>query len=144
MHANTQTNEMSVLNAPLYTRDFAILNTTLPYVISVCGFVAALQEEHMTQSNRPMREFRLLDPSAKYVQCAALGRHASSDLLEVHNEVVMFFCSGSEGLSSNPGKLWIYDEGHIVLLRKQCILPPARSPIELPGGGHRIYCNAGA
>ena len=130
-------NEACKLNDSLYTRDFAVLKNTLPFVVSVCGIVTAVQEEHLTQSNKMMREFKLQDPAGKYVPCAALGRHSSSVLLEVCNEVILFFCTGSEGLSSGPGKLWIYDESHILLLRKQCSMPPAKICIELRGGGQR-------
>lgn len=116
----------------LYTRELARLQQTPPYVVNVAGIVGSCEEERMSQSGRAMRNFQLHDHTGKYVACMVLGRHASNQSLEDGNEVILYFAQATAPTSANlPGALWLYEESHIVCLRKKCKIPAPRGAIEL-------------
>ena len=100
--------------------------------MSVAGVIGSCVEERTTQNGRSLRGFQLHDQSGRYVLCAALGRHASNPSLKDGNEVVLYFAQASPPTSANvPGQLWLYDEGHMVVLQEKRSFPPARNIIEL-------------
>jgi len=116
----------------LYTRDLNRLQQTTPFVVNVAGVVGSCEEERMSQSGRSMRNFQLSDPTGKYVECMVLGRHANNPNLEDGNEVILYFAQATTPTSTNlPGVLWLYDESHMVLLRRNCKVPASRGVIEL-------------
>ena len=78
-----------------------------------------------------MRPFQLQDCTGKFVMCIALGRHSENELLEDYSEVVVYFATAQAGLGNEPGKLWVYDESHIVRLRQRCKAPSARTIVAL-------------
>ena len=123
---------MSTPMEALYTRDLTRLQQTTPFVVNVAGIVGSCEEERMSQSGRSMRNFELYDPTGKYVACRVLGRHASNQNIEDGNEVILYFAQATTPTSANmPGVLWLYDESHIVLIRKNCRVPASRGAIEL-------------
>jgi hypothetical protein len=123
---------MSTPMEALYTRDLTRLQQITPFVVNVAGIVGSCEEERMSQSGRSMRNFELYDPTGKYVACRVLGRHASNQNIEDGNEVILYFAQATTPTSANmPGVLWLYDESHIVLLRKNCRVPASRGAIEL-------------
>ena len=123
---------MSTPMEALYTRDLTRLQQITPFVVNVAGIVGSCEEERMSQSGRSMRNFQLCDPAGKYVECMVLGRRANNPNLEDGNEVILYFAQATTPTSANmPGVLWLYDESHIVLLRKNCKVPASRGAIEL-------------
>ena len=74
-----------------------------------------------------MQSSKLQDKTGKYVPCVACGRHAGKSCLEDGAEVVTYFAAALEGLQGTPGQLWMYDLSHIVQLRRNCAMPPART-----------------
>ena len=58
-----------VLHAPIgVTSERDIL-----FSVSVRGLVTCVQDEIVSQSGNPMRNFRLQDEAGRYVQCVACG-----------------------------------------------------------------------
>ena len=78
-----------------------------------------------------MRSFKLQDSTGKSVACVAFGRQTDSAALATGNEVVLFFAHALPGVQGNHGALWLYDESHIGLLNRNCLLPPVQVLIEL-------------
>ena len=111
----------------LFTRDLSTLEQEPPFVVSVVGVIGSCGEDSMSRAGRAMKFFEIHDNSGKCVQCTALGRHAENACIEDGNEVVLYFAQGTASSASNPcGQLWLYDESHILLLRRNCIVPPTR------------------
>ena len=111
----------------LFTRDLSTLEQEPPFVVSVVGVIGSCGEDSMSRAGRAMKFFEIHDYSGKCVQCTALGRHAENACIEDGNEVVLYFAQGTASSASNScGQLWLYDESHILLLRRNCIVPPTR------------------
>ena len=65
----------------------------------------------------------------RFVECHALGRHASNDVLVEGNEIVIFGAHVAEGLGAEPANVWVYDKAHLVRMHEHCSLAPARSVV---------------
>ena len=115
----------------LFTRDLSKLECDPPFVVSVVGVIRSCGEESMSRAGRAMKFFELHDYAGNCVQCTAVGRHAENTCIEDGNEVVLYFAQGTASSAVNPcGQLWLYDESHILLLRRECIVPPTRCNLE--------------
>ena len=64
------------------------------------------------------------------MNCFACGRHAGNEALCVGNEVILYFAQGNASGKGN-GRLWMYDEGHIVQLRSACKVPVPHEEVKL-------------
>ena len=115
----------------LYTRDFSRLLQAPPFQVNLCGVVTTVGEEVLAQnSGRPMRSFHLQDQTGRWVQCSILGRHVENRCLTANAEVILYFASASRPSSPNaPSQLCLYDDSHLVLLRMNAAIPPARTQI---------------
>ena len=106
----------------LFTRDFSKLLAVPPFIINIVGVIADVKGITESESGISRREFKLQGSGGKYISCIAFGRHADSELLAPHNEVILYFASGKSDLRQRVGVLWLYDESHVMLLR-QVFLP---------------------
>ena len=102
----------------LFARDLTKLSVVPPFIINIVGIVADVKGITETESGIARREFKLQNAAGKYVVCIAFGRHADNELLAPFNEVIVYFASGKTDLRQRSGILWLYDESHIVLVRK--------------------------
>ena len=81
-----------------------------------------------------MRHFRLQDIHNKSVHCVAHDRHSGNSALEEGNMVVLYFAQAQSGLrSSQPGALWLYNESHVVFVKKGCRVLPSVGTVHLQG-----------
>lgn len=78
-----------------------------------------------------MRAFKLQDQSGRYVKCVACGRHVDNELLQMQDEVAIFFGKVLQGLRNDVGSVWLYDNAHVVLWQKSCVTPSPRICMEL-------------
>ena len=115
----------------LFTRDFNRLASPLPFVINICGIVSATSGETVSGSQESMQTFRLQDNTGRFAQCRAFGRHAGSANIRDGMEVIIYFGQAQRGWNQQPGQIWVYDEAHVVVLRHDVKIPPARHLIEL-------------
>ena len=65
-----------------------------PFVVSVKGIVAGVQEETFSKESNPLRLFKLHDNTGKSVACVAFGLQTDSTALASGNEV-FFVCAVS-------------------------------------------------
>ena len=77
-----------------------------------------------------MRSFQIVDEKGRFVNCFACGRHATNEALCVGHEVILYYATGSPSTRGN-GRLWMYDEGHIALLRTGCKVPATQVEVTL-------------
>lgn len=108
----------------LFIKDMSLLQESGPYVVNVCGVVHSILEERVSQNGNSMRSFQLSDSSGKTIMCTALGRHVDNTNIRQASEIVVFFAAALKPTSGNGAvQLWLYDESHLVLLRKDCAVP---------------------
>ena len=119
------------LSLELFAPDLQCLEDKPPFSVSVRGLVTCVQDEIVSQSGIPMRNFTLQDEAGRYVQCVVCGRHVDNDFLEERNEVILYFARALTGLNQRAGQLWMYDDSHIVLLDTRSTLPPSKISVEL-------------
>ena len=105
----------NVPSSQLYTADFGIIESPLPFQISIVGIMPNLSSLTSSRDNVTMRQFKLHDRSGKSVSCMAFGRHAENEILSEGAEVVVYFAVAQAGIRGEDGHLWIYDLSHIVL-----------------------------
>ena len=130
---DSMTNEAIIPHPSLYTRDFDRLDMKPTFLVNVAGIVSMVQDETYSVNGDPMRQFRLSDSGGKYVSCRVFGRHTENDSIENGADVVLYFAAAQAGKSNQQSQLWIYDEAHIVLLKKGCGIPSPRQNIEFKG-----------
>ena len=104
----------------LHFRDFSVLQATPPFLVNVTGVIIGVEDETMSHTGLPMKNFKLQDRSSRYVMCTACGRHVDNDYIQLHNEVTVFFAKAQSGLQGDPGCLWVYDTAHICFSRANC------------------------
>ena len=122
------------MDAFLFTGDFTVLLAISPFMVNITGVVCEVQSETMSQNGNSMRNFRLQDSNNKSVHCVAFDRHSVNPALEEGNMVVLYFAQALSGLrSSQPGALWLYNESHVVLVRKGCRVLPSVGTVHLQG-----------
>ena len=122
------------LSPSLYTSDFNVLTTAVPFIVSIAGVVTSVEDERPSESGNPMKSFKLQDDSGRYVLCTALGRHVDNQCLVDNNFIVMYLVKGAAGRNRNVGQLWIYDDSHLVFLSTRPLVGPARVCMELRQG----------
>jgi hypothetical protein len=115
----------------LFVRNFSLFATLLPFRANVVGFISVLADVTETANGAAMQHFTLQDNRGNHVACVAFGRHAGSEALAHRNEIICFFAKGVVGLGSGPRTLWMYDDGHIVLLKQRCLIPAPRVQIKM-------------
>ena len=78
-----------------------------------------------------MGGFRLHDYTGRFIMCIIYGRHVANDNIREGNEVVCLFTQARAGLGGGCGSLWLHNDSHVVKLRIDCAVPPARTQIDL-------------
>ena len=114
----------------MYTKDFTLLQKACPYTVHICAVIAEVTEKKPSSTGTPMRSFQIVDEKGRFVNCFACGRHVENETLCVGNEVILYFAQGTASGKGN-GRLWIYDEGHIVKLRSSCKVPALIEELKL-------------
>ena len=126
---------LSLISPPaddLHIDDFLpLMSMSPPFFVNATGVVCTVQEESTSLSGLPMKVFRLQDHGGRFVMCIAFGRHVDNILLEEGNKVTLFFAKALSGLGGNYGSLWMYDTTHIVLWKKECMIPEGSTLVEL-------------
>ena len=104
----------------LLTREFAAFSgIALPFVTNVSGVIRSCSATYESQAGTVMKNFLLVDKKNKAIACIAFGTWADDAVLEENAEVLSYYVSGRAGRrSEDKSKLWIYDDAHAVLLRK--------------------------
>ena len=120
------TNPTVHCSAALFTRDFKSLETPVPFKVSVAGVIKDVQPTTTSKNGTPMLLFKIVDMSGRFAPCMAFGRHAENPNIIERNEVVIYFTVAQAGLSNGPGQLWIYDDAHVLHLRGNAAVQPAR------------------
>ena len=108
-----------------------LMSMSPPFFVNATGVVVAVQDQTTSQTGMAMMAFRLQDQSGRYVMCTACGRHVDNVLLEEGNKVTLFFAKALSGLGGENGSLWMFDNSHIVLWRKDCMIPTGNTQVEL-------------
>ena len=111
-------------------RNLSLLTGTLPFGAHVAGFVSAVGSVSVSRNGNEMLSFRLNDTRGNYVECRACGRHARNKHIEEKNEIVAYGTQAQAGLKGAPGLLWVYNESHIVLLRRRGVFSRGTRCIE--------------
>ena len=111
-------------DATLFLTDFTLLQSALPYIVSLKGTIAQVSEQAVSQNNVDMLSFRLVDERGNWVSCIGFGRHGASDEVSVGAVVILYFCVGKKSLNNGNGKLWLYDDAHIALLSSDTTTAP--------------------
>ena len=120
------------MDAFLFTGDFSLLSAIAPFMVNITGVVCEVQSETQSQKGTSMRNFRLQDIHNKSVHCVAYDRHSGNSALEEGYMVVLYFAQALSGLrSSQPGALWLYNESHVVLVKKGCRVLPSVGTVHL-------------
>ena len=76
-----------------------------------------------TQQGEPKAEFKMMDPSGAWVQCCALGKHASNPMLEACVEVVVYFATGRGPIGGTEGMLYVMKDAAIVPVTRHTVMP---------------------
>ena len=118
------------LTGSLFVRNLSLLTGTLPFGAHVAGFVSAVGSVSVSRNGNEMLSFRLNDTRGNYVECRACGRHARNKHIEEKNEIVAYGTQAQAGLKGASGLLWVYDESHIVLLRRRGVFSRGTRCIE--------------
>lgn len=120
------------LDDSLFIRRLSLLSSTLPPFSShLAALVSKVQEVRSTRSSQQIRNFRLIDRYGSYIECRALGRHAGNPLLVDGNEVVVYGASVPMSRhQSILGFLWLLNDAHVILLKRQCRVPEALCRID--------------
>ena len=122
---------LSKPNEDNFTRDLNMLQTSTPFVINVSGIIGSTEDERTTLSGQTIRKFVLHSTTGKYVECWAMGRHTFNRCIADGNEVVIYFAQGSTSSSANQNdSLLIFDDGHMVTLRKGLNIPKSRTAVD--------------
>ena len=75
------------------------------------------------------------DGNGKYVSCCAHGRHAENEDIQERSTVVLFFAVAQTGLNNNPGYLWLYNETHVRMQKRNVNVPPSAEEIVIGAAG---------
>ena len=118
-------------SSDLYSVDFEQLTGATPFTICLRGIVTSVQDEVLSQSGNPMKNFKLHDQTGRFVHCVAFGRQVDNEFIVECNEIILYFAKAMPGLTGAHGQLWMYDENHIVLVGPRFGVPPARLCTEL-------------
>ena len=119
------------LDRTLMLSDFGSLRKALPFIANVRGVVATTEPESESQSGVPMKSFKVHDNRGQYLHCMMFGRHVENELIVVGNDVAIFFGTAQNGLNNSAGSFWLYDDAHVILLERNCIVLKETVAIDL-------------
>ena len=119
------------LDRTLMLSDFGSLRKALPFIANVRGVVATTEPESESQSGVPMKSFQMHDKRGQYLNCMMFGRHVANELIVVGNDVAIFFGTAQNGLNNSAGSFWLYDDAHVILLERNCIVLKETVAIDL-------------
>ena len=115
----------------VWVSDLSLLEVAPPFVASIKGIVSSIGVEGESQAGIPMLPFKIHDSQQRYVECMACGRHGAIPLLQEGFEIALYFVRAKAGSGGADGQLFVYDDAHLVLLRRDCIVPPRKSHASL-------------
>ena len=82
-----------------------------------------------------MLAFELISSQNEMVECMAYGWNADSNSLVEGHKVAIQSMQSRQGLRGENGRLWIYDDSVVVVLRDNCPLSSTKSsPVTLMFG----------
>ena len=110
--------------------DLSELQVTPTWLANVAGVVAGRGEAMQSRNGYEMMSFELHDGNGNCITCTTLGRHVDNQWLADGNEVVLFCVQATASNSINQNsQVWLYDDGHVVLLREGCAIPPTTNHV---------------
>ena len=110
----------------LFIPIISVLAVKPPFVVHLAAVVSAVQVMKYSRNGVEMLDFRLLDMAGNYVECRAHGRHARNPLIEDKNELVVYGATVNVPQRENQTNfMWLFNEAHVVLLRRNCPVPQA-------------------
>ena len=105
--------------------DLRDLQVMPSWLANVAGIVTGRGEAMQSRNGSEMMSFELHDGNGNSIMCTTLGRHVHNQWLADGNEVVLFCVQAMTSTSVNQSsQVWLYDDGHVVLLREGCAIPP--------------------
>jgi len=119
------------LAGSIFIRNISLLAAKPPFFVHLAGIVSMVQDLKVSRQGNEMRDFRLSDISGNYVECRALGRHVHNPHIADKNEVVIYGSSVTVPQGNNKsGYLWLFNEAHVVILKRKCVVPKSLRHIE--------------
>jgi hypothetical protein len=119
------------LSDELIITDFSRISGPLPCFLNLSGYVTQVSGISQSRQDVSMLNFRLQDRSGKYLSCCAHGRHSANDAIQEKAHIVLFLASAASSGAGYPPVVWVYDNSHIVLRRRNCILPPQTESVTI-------------
>ena len=114
----------------IFIRNIGLLAAKPPFVVHLAAVVTTVQGMKLSRAGVEMLDFRLLDTAGNYVECRAHGRHARNSLIVDKNELVVYGASVTVSQNNQSGLLWLFNDSHVVLLKRKCPVPKALRLIE--------------
>jgi hypothetical protein len=127
---NMQGNMQADLN--ILSTDFTLVKNQSPFIISLMGVVGHVGSPWPSSNGNMLQKIRLQDGSGKAVTVMAFDRQVEHDAVIVGNRIMLYFLSATPGLNGRAGTLWAFNESHIVLVRRDCVVEIVREDIEIP------------
>jgi hypothetical protein len=119
------------IDQSLVVRDFNDLKRDLPFIGNLTGIVTQSSGVTYSRAGAAMKHFRLQDSSGRYVNCCAHGRHSDNDAIEERAQVLIFLATATPSLGQLPPVVWLFDNSHMVLQRRNCVVPPVLEAVAL-------------
>jgi len=119
-------------NLSVLSTDFTLLKNPPPFMISLMGVVGHVSDTWASSSNNQLQKIRLQDGSGKAVTVVAFDRQVQHEAVIVGNRIMLYFLSATTGTNGRPGALWAFNESHIVLVRRGCVVETVREEIVIP------------
>ena len=110
---------------PLCISDFRVASSKMvaPFRGTFQGIIFDVGFSDTTQQGEPKAEFKMMDPSGAWVQCCALGKHASNAMLEACVEAVVYFATGRGPIGGTEGMIYVMKDAAIVPLTRHRAIP---------------------
>ena len=111
----------------LYITQYEHLRRPGPFICNVIGIVTYVDDVFESNKGTHMRAFSLASQN-HVVPCMAFGEHATCEDIDVGNEIALHKIQSRKGLKGLVGKMWIYDDAFVMLLRSEVSLPSTNLP----------------
>ena len=87
--------------------------------------VSKVEDKKFSRAGVEMLDFRLHDAAGNFVQCRAHDRHARNPCIVDRNEIVVYGAIANSPQNNQTGLLWLFNESHVVVLKRSCPMPKA-------------------
>ena len=113
--------------------NFMSLQTKMapPFKVTLYGVVQDVKGVEYTQKGTDKCNFDIVDENGIYISCTALGKTATSTLLNNNQRVVMYNASGRAGPQGKKGTLWLFKDAVLVPVGVVKMPPPKRKEISI-------------